>query len=111
MTLRTIADTVVRRRLLAVPGVSAVHDLHVWTVTSGMVAMSGHAVVPSLDAHPGVLEGIRAEMATMGISHVTVQLEVAQDGCEGCDDARTAAAAPARAAMTHLGHGHPGHRH
>jgi len=108
---RHVSLAEVQARMLAVPGVSAVHDLHVWTVTSGMVAMSGHAVVPSLDAHPGVLEGIRAEMATMGISHVTVQLEVAQDGCEGCDDARTAAAAPARAAMTHLGHGHPGHRH
>jgi cobalt-zinc-cadmium efflux system protein len=97
--------------MVAVPGVSAVHDLHVWTVTSGMVAMSGHAVVPNLDAHPGVLEGIRAEMATLGISHVTVQLEVAQDGCEGCDDARTAAAAPARTPLSHLGHGHLGHRH
>ena len=98
-------------RMLAVPGVTAVHDLHVWTVTSGMVAMSGHAVVPALDAHPGVLEGIRAELATMGISHVTVQLEVGQDGCEGCDDARTAAAAPIRDVVPHLGHGHPGHRH
>jgi cobalt-zinc-cadmium efflux system protein len=105
----SLAD--VHARMLAVPGVSAVHDLHVWTVTSGMVAMSGHAVVPALDAHPGVLEGIRAELATMGISHVTVQLEVDQDGCEGCDDARTAAAAPIRDVVPHLGHGHPGHRH
>jgi len=105
----SLAD--VHARMLAVPGVSAVHDLHVWTVTSGMVAMSGHAVVPALDAHPGVLEGIRAELATMGISHVTVQLEVGQDGCEGCDDARTAAAAPIRDVVPHLGHGHPGHRH
>jgi cobalt-zinc-cadmium efflux system protein len=73
----------VQRRMLAVPGVSAVHDLHVWTVTTGMVAMSGHAVVPDLVAHPGVLDGIRAEMAGMGIGHVTIQLEV-EDGCEGC---------------------------
>ncbi len=71
----------VQQRMLAVPGVSAVHDLHVWTVTNGMVAMSGHAVVPSLDAHPGVLEGIRARMGEMGIGHVTIQLEV-RDGCE-----------------------------
>ena len=71
----------VQRRMLAVPGVSAVHDLHVWTVTSNMVAMSGHAVVPDLDAHPEVLDGIRAEMARLGIGHVTIQLEV-QDGCE-----------------------------
>ena len=73
----------VQRRMLAVPGVSAVHDLHVWTVTTGMIAMSGHAVVPDLVAHPGVLDGIRAEMAGLGIGHVTIQLEV-EDGCEGC---------------------------
>src|SRR3954469_506884 len=108
---RHVSLAAVQARILAVPGVSAVHDLHVWTVTSGMVAMSGHAVVPSLDAHPGVLDGIRAEMGTMGISHVTVQLEVAQDGCEGCDDARTAATAPSPAAVSHLSHGLPGHRH
>jgi cobalt-zinc-cadmium efflux system protein len=108
---RHVSLAEVQGRMLAVPGVSAVHDLHVWTVTSGMVAMSGHVVVPSLDAHPGVLEGIRAEMATLGISHVTVQLEMAQDGCEGCDDARTAASAPPRSAVLHLGHGQPGHHH
>lgn len=108
---RHVSLAEVQARMLAVPGVSAVHDLHVWTVTSGMVAMSGHAVVPSLDAHPGVLDGIRSELATLGISHVTVQLEVAQDGCEGCDDPRTAAAARARPAALHLGHGHPGHHH
>jgi cobalt-zinc-cadmium efflux system protein len=70
----------VESRMLGVSGVTAVHDLHVWTVTSGMVAMSGHAVVPDLGAHPGVLDGIRSEMAGMGIGHVTIQLEV-EDGC------------------------------
>src|SRR2546428_299532 len=51
----------VHRRILGVAGVAAVHDLHVWTVVNGVVAMSGHAVVPDLVAHPGVLEGIRTE--------------------------------------------------
>jgi cobalt-zinc-cadmium efflux system protein len=74
----------VQRRMLAVEGVRAVHDLHVWTVTSGVIAMSGHAVVPSLASHPGVLEGIRREMERLGIGHVTIQLEVA-DGCEAVD--------------------------
>lgn len=92
----------VERRMLAVPGVSAVHDLHVWTVTTGVVAMSGHAVVPDLDAHPGVLDGIRAEMSRLGIDHVTIQLEV-EDGCEECS--ATAANHAARAA--HHGHSHP----
>lgn len=73
----------VQRRMLAVPGVTAVHDLHVWTVTSGMVAMSGHAVVPRLADHPSVLDGIRAGMAGLGIGHVTIQLEVG----EVCEEA------------------------
>jgi len=71
----------VQHRMLDVPGVSAVHDLHVWTVTSGMVAMSGHAIVPDLASHPEVLESIRVEMARLGIAHVTIQLEV-QHECE-----------------------------
>jgi cobalt-zinc-cadmium efflux system protein len=96
----------VQRRMLAVPGVEAVHDLHVWAVTSGVVAMSGHAVVPDLDAHPGVLEGIKAELARMGIGHVTIQLEV-EHGCEGCDDGRVPALMP-----DHRDHHHThGHRH
>ena len=44
----------VQRCILGVPGVLAVHDLHVWTVANGVIAMSGHAIVPDLDAHPGV---------------------------------------------------------
>jgi cobalt-zinc-cadmium efflux system protein len=87
----------VQDRMLAVPGVSAVHDLHVWTVTTGMVAMSGHAVVPDLRSHPDVLEGIRTEMCRLGIGHVTIQLEVA-DGCEEL--------VPIAVADSHAGHRH-----
>jgi cobalt-zinc-cadmium efflux system protein len=99
---RNVSMAEVQRRMLGVPGVAAVHDLHVWTVTSGMVAMSGHAVVPDLEAHPGVLDGIRGEMSRLGIGHVTIQLEV-DHGCEGCDDNRESAVAPA---WGHRGHDH-----
>jgi cobalt-zinc-cadmium efflux system protein len=90
----------VQGRILGVPGVAAVHDLHVWTVVSGMVAMSGHAVVPDLDAHPGVLEGIRDQMASLGIGHVTMQLEVADE----CEEVRTAVRP--QTSHPHLGHSH-----
>jgi cobalt-zinc-cadmium efflux system protein len=99
---RHVSMAEVQRRMLAVPGVAAVHDLHVWTVTSGMVAMSGHAVVPDLEAHPEVLEGIRSEMSLLGIGHVTIQLEI-EHGCEGGDDGRETAHAPA---WGHRGHAH-----
>jgi cobalt-zinc-cadmium efflux system protein len=88
----------VQRRIEEVPGVIAVHDLHVWTVVNGVIAMSGHAVVPDLVAHPGVLEGIRTGMASLGIGHVTMQLEVADE----CEDVRPAPHAP----LSHHGHTH-----
>lgn len=91
----------VQRRILGVPGVEAVHDLHVWTVVSGVIAMSGHAVVPDLVTHPRALEGIRTQMAALGIGHVTMQLEVADE----CEEARTAAHAP-HSGGTHRGHFH-----
>ncbi|HZN97670.1 MAG TPA: cation diffusion facilitator family transporter [Gemmatimonadales bacterium] len=89
----------VQRCMLAVSGVTGVHDLHVWTVTSGMVAMSGHAIVPELASHPEVLEGIRVQMARLGIVHVTIQLEVQHE----CEEPVVVAA--------HGGHGHHQHGH
>jgi cobalt-zinc-cadmium efflux system protein len=97
---RGVSMPEVQSRMLAVSGVTAVHDLHVWTVTSGLVAMSGHAVVPDLVAHPGVLEEIRVAMGQLGIGHVTIQLEV-QDGCEPVEVVGSA----------HEGHARHGHSH
>jgi cobalt-zinc-cadmium efflux system protein len=88
----------VQNCMLAVPGVTGVHDLHVWAVSSGMVAMSGHAIVPNLDDHPTVLERIRAEVCRLGIGHVTIQLEVQHE----CEEPQVVASS---------GHSHAGHRH
>jgi len=102
---RHVSMPEVQRRMLAIPGVKAVHDLHVWTVTSGMVAMSGHAVVPDLGNHPRVLESIRSEMAELGIGHVTIQLETGEKRCaEGT--AETAAGVSVAPAHSHAGHRH-----
>lgn len=92
----------VQRRMLGVAGVIAVHDLHVWAVTSKLVAMSGHAIVPDLGTHPEVLDRIRSEMSLLGIGHVTIQLEVQHE----CEEPRTVVGS---AAAQH--HHHPGHRH
>jgi len=73
----------VRAAIRAVPGVASVHDLHVWTVTSGMVAMSAHVVSPDPAQHQESLERICAAMAPFGIGHVTVQIEgTALSDCE-----------------------------
>ena len=65
----------VRRLLEADSHVESVHDLHVWTVTSGVIAMSAHAIVRQSDEHQAVLERLHDAMGAMGIHHVTIQLE------------------------------------
>jgi cobalt-zinc-cadmium efflux system protein len=70
-----IALEAVRSRLQAIPGVESVHDLHVWTVTSGVIAMSAHAIVREPEHHQNVLERAHDLLQEMGIQHVTVQLE------------------------------------
>jgi len=65
----------VRDGLQGIAGIESVHDLHVWTVTSGMVAMSAHAVVPEPAENQKVLEAAVAAMKRLGIAHVTLQVE------------------------------------
>lgn len=65
----------VRSQLESIPGIEGVHDLHVWTVSSGLVAMSAHAVVQDPDQHQHVLERSIVAMQRFGIAHVTMQLE------------------------------------
>jgi cobalt-zinc-cadmium efflux system protein len=63
-----------------VPGVSAVHDLHVWTITSGLVALSCHIVVicegPGCRSHDQILTDAKAALREkFGIEHTTIQFE------------------------------------
>jgi cobalt-zinc-cadmium efflux system protein len=68
----------VRDTLESIPGIESVHDLHVWTVTSGVIAMSAHAVVREPTRHQSALEDAIQAMRHFGIGHVTVQLECDQ---------------------------------
>ena len=65
----------VRARLEGIAGVQSVHDLHVWSVTSGMVALSAHAIVPDTSRSQTILESACAQLGSMGIHHVTIQIE------------------------------------
>lgn len=56
--------------------VRSVHDLHIWTITSGQVALSAHVDVDTLESWPALLENIRSlARSRFGIDHVTVQPE------------------------------------
>jgi cobalt-zinc-cadmium efflux system protein len=58
------------------PGVVEVHDLHVWTVTSGFPALSAHVLVdPGADCHRIRLELERMLSERFGVEHTTLQVE------------------------------------
>lgn len=61
--------------ITTIPGVASVHDLHLWTVTSGVIAMSGHLVVRDPADNQRVLEAVQDRLGSLGIGHVTVQVE------------------------------------
>ncbi len=63
-----------RSALLTEPGVSAVHDLHVWMIAWGDIALSGHVVSESVD--PSFLARLhRIVGERTGITHITLQVE------------------------------------
>ena len=66
--------------LQAIDGVNDVHDLHVWTLTSGMHVATAHLVARNDTAAAGVLtEARRVLRVDHGIRHATLQVEAAAD--------------------------------
>ena len=66
-----------------VSGVREVHDLHVWTITTGMEAMSGHVVIEDVSRSTEILSGLNAVLQErFGIAHTTFQLEPLAHPCE-----------------------------
>lgn len=60
------------------PGIVDIHDLHVWTITSGQNALSCHAVVEeniTLQQSQNLLRKIEHDLLHLGIGHVTIQIE------------------------------------
>ncbi|WP_371614580.1 cation diffusion facilitator family transporter [Streptomyces sp. NBC_00454] len=67
-------------RLVGQPPVTEVHDLHIWTITSGQAALSAHVLV----AEEGDCHAVRRDLEALlakeyGITHTTLQVDHAQD--------------------------------
>ena len=78
MNMNEVEQTIAR-----VHGVLEVHDLHVWTIGSGMICCSCHVMVNEQSVRSGenVLRTVTEKLkANFGIDHTTIQVEV-----EGCD--------------------------
>jgi cobalt-zinc-cadmium efflux system protein len=68
----------IRDSIMKTEKVLDVHDLHVWTITSGMNALSGHIVVPDqiLSEADKVVQAINKKLLeNYGIGHTTIQVE------------------------------------
>jgi len=75
----------VNRMILGIPGVEDVHDMHIWTITSGIIALSAHLIIEDQTvANSGeISRAVNKELARLfNITHTTLQLEC--ERCEGC---------------------------
>ena len=73
VSIDRITDTIEK-----IPGVNNIHDLHVWSITSGKNALSGHVVIEnglSFEESQLILREIEAAMIKQQITHITIQLE------------------------------------
>jgi cobalt-zinc-cadmium efflux system protein len=80
------------RELATIEGVDSIHDLHVWSISSGMTSMSCHAVVSGQRDRQELLSALKAILRNnYHIHHSTIQLEeensgsVATEICEKAD--------------------------
>ena len=72
----------VRQHLAAHDGVTAVHDLHVWPMSTTEVALTAHLVMPGRLASDSFLREVAASLEhRFGVHHVTLQIESGDDPC------------------------------
>jgi cobalt-zinc-cadmium efflux system protein len=78
----------VRRYLESRPGVAAVHDLHIWPMSTTETALTAHLVLPA--GHPGdefLMQATTELKRRFGIGHTTLQIEVsAETACQLAPD-------------------------
>jgi cobalt-zinc-cadmium efflux system protein len=76
---RGIDVAAISAELAALPGVEDVHDLHVWTLTSGMEVASAHLTVSATAQQPDVLNKAQNLLSNrFGIEHATLQIEASE---------------------------------
>jgi cobalt-zinc-cadmium efflux system protein len=86
------AAEVERAMSAAAAGVAAVHDLHIWTISSGLLALSAHLVVEpgAVGRNDAILTSVKAALRErFGIAHTTIQIESADyaNDDDACDRA------------------------
>lgn len=100
-----IAD--VNAALLAINGVESIHDLHVWSISSGKTSLTVHVVQKAEATHTAILASVKRVLwEKFEISHTTVQCELT--ACDQTDDEHHFEIEGGKEAHAHE---HEGHRH
>jgi len=77
-----ICEIEVRSYLEGLGGVSAVHDLHIWPMSTTETALTAHLVMPDGNAGDAFLHEVSHELEhRFGIHHATVQVEAGEEDC------------------------------
>lgn len=93
-----IDEGAVREYLTGLSGVEAVHDLHIWPMSTTETALTAHLVMPAGPTGDAFLKDIAAHLdSAFGIHHATIQIERAAANCSLDGDRH--------------GHHHHGHEH
>ena len=80
--------------LVSTPGVTAAHDIHVWSITSGHPVLSAHLTVTEVTDRPALMESLRRQLGErFGIHHSTIQLDC-PGACEPCTGETTGTSGP-----------------
>lgn len=79
-----VADT--ERRMLSVEGVSAVHHIHIWAMSTTENALTAHVVVEDLAVMEQVKAELKRQLRVCGIPHVTLEFETRSECCRDLGD-------------------------
>lgn len=76
----------VSQTLQAIKGINGVHDLHIWTLSSGVAALSAHIDITNFSHWPALLEELRNTIKhRYQIDHITLQPEPEVIDCQPCN--------------------------
>lgn len=81
-----VSHEAVKAAIASVPGVAGVHDLHVWSITTGVDNLSAHVQVTDPTDGPAVVRRIRERLKEeFRLDHITIEVEAEGSECVGCN--------------------------